>query len=226
MVISLRKIKDKLKNNKKKYVVIGIILLVVVVFYLFFSILINPVLVNTIELKARSISTRATNSAVSDVIMNSIVYDDLINIVTDELGNITMIQANTFEINNLSKDLAQTTETKIDEYGKKGVSIALGSFTGIPLFVGMGPEVKLRVSPIGSVYCSFSSEFESAGINQTIHRIYLNINSNVGVVLPLYTKRFTTTQHILVAESIIVGNVPEVYLYSDSLDTLLNFVPY
>lgn len=226
MVISLRKIKNKFKNNKKKYLITLIIVLIVIVAYAFFSLLINPVLVNTIELKAKSISTRAVNSAVSDVIMNSIVYDDLINIVTDELGNITMIQANTFEINNLSKDLAQTTETKIDEYGRKGMSIAVGSFTGIPLFVGLGPEIKLRVTPIGSVYSSFSSEFESAGINQTIHRIYLNINTNVGVVLPLFTKKFTTTQHVLIAESIIVGSVPEVYLYSDTLDSLLNFVPY
>lgn len=226
MVISLRKIRNSIKNNKKKYIIISVVLLITVVFISFFSLLINPVLVNTIELKAKSISTRAVNSAVSDVIMNSIVYDDLINIVTDEFGNISMIQANTFEINNLSKDLAQTTETKIDEYGKKGVSIALGSFTGIPLFVGLGPEIKLNVSPIGSVYSSFSSTFESAGINQTIHRIYLNINANVGVVLPLYTKKFTTTQHVLIAESIIVGNVPEVYLYSDTLDSLLNFVPY
>ena len=226
MVISLRKIRNKLKNNKKKYIITLIVVLIIIVAYAFFSLLINPVLVNTIELRAKSISTRAVNSAVSDVIMNSIVYDDLINIVTDELGNITMIQANTFEINNLSKDLAQTTETKIDEYGKKGMSIAIGSFTGIPLFVGIGPEIKLRVTPIGSVYSSFSSEFESAGINQTIHRIYLNINTNVGVVLPLFTKKFTTTQHVLIAESIIVGSVPEVYLYSDTLDSLLNFVPY
>ena len=226
MVISLRKIRNKLKNNKKKYIITLIVVLIIIVAYAFFSLLINPVLVNTIELRAKSISTRAVNSAVSDVIMNSIVYDDLINIVTDELGNITMIQANTFEINNLSKDLAQTTETKIDEYGKKGMSIAIGSFTGIPLFVGLGPEIKLRVTPIGSVYSSFSSEFESAGINQTIHRIYLNINTNVGVVLPLFTKKFTTTQHVLIAESIIVGSVPEVYLYSDTLDSLLNFVPY
>ena len=116
MVISLRNIRKKIVNNKKRILITVAILLVVVICYSFFSLLINPVLVNTIELRAKSISTRAMNSAVSDVIMNSIVYDDLINIVTDELGNITMIQANTLEINNLSKDLAQTTEIKIDEY--------------------------------------------------------------------------------------------------------------
>lgn len=226
MIISLSKIKTQIKKNKKKIMLTFILTSIFLVFYLAFGLVINPILVNTIELRAKSISTRAMNSAVSDVIMNSIVYDDLINIVTDELGNITMIQANSLEINNLSKDLAQSTENKIEEYGKKGVSIALGSFTGIPFLVGLGPSIKLNVSPIGSVYSTFSSEFESAGVNQTIHRIYLNINANVGVVLPLYTKKFTTSQHVLIAESIIVGSVPEVYLYSDSLDTLLNFVPY
>ena len=226
MVISLRKIKNKLMTNRKKYLIIISIIILVVFFYMFFSLLINPVLVNTIELKAKSISTRAMNSAISDVVGRSAIYDDLINIVTDEMGNISMIQANTLEINNLSKDLAKTTEVKIDEYGNMGVGIAVGSFTGIPLFVGLGPDIKLRVTPIGSVSSSFSSEFETAGINQTIHRIYLNINANVGVVLPLYTKKFTTTQHVLIAESIIVGSVPEVYLYADTLDSLLNFVPY
>lgn len=226
MVISLSKIKHKLKKNKKLIMFLAILTLIFLVFFLLFGLVINPVLVNTIELRAKSVATRAMNSAISDVIMNSIVYDDLINIVTDELGNISMIQANSLEINNLSKDLAQTTENKIEEYGKKGISIAVGSFTGIPFLVGLGPSIRLNVSPIGSVYSTFSSEFESAGVNQTIHRIYLNVNASVGVVLPLYTKRFVATQNVLIAESIIVGSVPEVYLYSDSLDTLLNFVPY
>ncbi len=226
MVISLSKIKTKLKKNKKTIITISVMVFVFMAFYLLFGLVVNPVLVNTIELRAKAIATRAMNSSISDVIMNSIVYDDLINIVTDEIGNISMIQANSLEINNLSKDLNQTTENKIEEYGKNGVSIALGSFTGIPFLVGLGPKIKLNVSPIGSVFSTFSSEFETAGVNQTIHRIYLNVNANVGVVLPLYTKRFTTTQNVLIAESIIVGSVPEVYLYSDQLDTLLNFVPY
>lgn len=226
MVINLSKIKTKLKKNKKTIITISVMVFVFMAFYLLFGLVVNPVLVNTIELRAKAIATRAMNSSISDVIMNSIVYDDLINIVTDEIGNISMIQANSLEINNLSKDLNQTTENKIEEYGKNGVSIALGSFTGIPFLVGLGPKIKLNVSPIGSVFSTFSSEFETAGVNQTIHRIYLNVNANVGVVLPLYTKRFTTTQNVLIAESIIVGSVPEVYLYSDQLDTLLNFVPY
>lgn len=226
MVISLSKIKNNLKKKKKRYIITICVFFVLIILYMVFSVIVNPVIINTIELRAKSISTRAMNSAVADVIMSSVIYDDLINIVTDEIGNISMIQANSVEINNLTKNLAQATENKIEEYGQKGVSIAVGSFTGIPLFVGMGPNINLRATPIGAVTCSFISKFESAGINQTIHRIYVDVTANVGVVLPLVTKKFTTKQQILVSESIIVGSVPEVYLHSDDLSTLLNFVPY
>ena len=221
-----RNVKAKIFKHKKGYKVTAIIVICILVCFLFCSIFINPILKNTIELRSKSLATTAMNSAIGDVVMNSIVYDDLINIVTDELGNITMIQANSLEINNLSKDLAQTTEKRIVEFGNKGVTIPLGSFTGIPLLVGVGPNIKLNVSPIGAVTCGFNSRFESAGINQTIHKIYLTVNAKVGVVLPLYSKRFEAKQQVLICESIIVGQVPEVYLYSDQLDTLLNFVPY
>lgn len=226
MIISIAKIKTNFKKRKKRYLVILCLFFAVVFLFMIFSVIVNPVIVNTIELRAKSISTRAMNSAIADVVMNSIIYDDLINIVTDDMGNISMIQANSVEINNLSKSLAQATENKIEQYGQKGVDVALGSFTGVPFFVGLGPKVTLRATPIGAVTCNFVSKFENAGINQTIHRIYVDITANVGVVLPLLTKKFTTKQQVLVSESIIVGSVPEVYLHSDDLSTLLNFVPY
>ena len=220
------KIKEHLKRNKKKYKIFLLLLSGVFLCVFVFGLLINPVLIGTIEMKTKSVSTKAINAAVGSVVKNGIVYEDLVNIVTDELGNISMIQANALEINNLSKELAQTTERMIDDFGELGVGIPLGSFSGIPILAGVGPSVNLKITPIGAVNCKFISKFEHAGINQTIHRIYININANVGIVMPLYTKKFVSTQEVLISESIIVGSVPEVYLYSDSLSTLLNFVPY
>lgn len=225
-ILSYKKLKSNIQKHKKGYKITCIVLICILICCTFLSLFINPILKNTIELRSKSLATSAMNSAISDVVMNTIIYDDLINIITDELGNITMIQANSLEINNLSKDLAQTTEKRIIEFGTKGVSIPIGSFTGIPLLVGVGPQIKLNVTPIGSVTCSFSSKFDSAGINQTIHRIYVTVNAKVGIVMPLYSRRFDAHQEVLICESIIVGQVPEVYLNSDQLDTLLNFVPY
>lgn len=219
-------LKNICKKHKKKVYAVSIIGIIFFMFFVFLKISINPIIIDTIEVKSKSIATRAMNSAIADVVMNSIVYDDLINIVTDEIGNISMIQANALEINNLSKDLAQTTEKKIDEYGTNGVFIPLGSFTGIPILVGRGPSVKIKVSPVGAVSCMFSSKFEHAGINQTNHKIYLKVVANIGIVMPLVSVKYQQEQQVLISESIIVGQVPEVYLYSDNLDNLLNFVPY
>jgi len=215
-----------MRFNKKKIARVGAICLIVVLAFFIFSVMVNPVVMDTIELKSKSLATRAMNSSIADVVMNSIIYDDLVNIISDEFGNISMIQANSLEINNLSKDLAQTCEVRIEEYGGKGVLIPLGTFTGIPLLVGRGPRIKVKMTPIGSVVCKFVSNFETAGINQTVHKIYVNIKANVGVVMPLSSRTFTAEQQVLISESVIVGQVPEVYLYSDTLDTLLNFVPY
>ena len=88
-----RKVKIKILKHKKGYKITAIVILCILICLLFFSIFINPILKNTIELRSKSLATTAMNSAIGDVVMNSIVYDDLINIVTDELGNITMIQA-------------------------------------------------------------------------------------------------------------------------------------
>ena len=216
----------KMGISKRKVVAIVSIFLSFVLICTVFSFMVNPVIMDTVEIKSRSLATRAMNSSVSDVVMNSIIYDDLVTIVSDEFGNITMIQANSLEINNLSKELALTCEERIGEYGKVGVSIPLGTFTGIPLLVGRGPRIAVKMTPIGSVVCKFVSHFDSAGINQTVHKIYVNITAKVSVIMPLSTRNLEAVQQVLISESVIVGQVPEVYLHSDTLDTLLNFVPY
>ena len=222
----IKLLSKKIKKYKKLIIVWTCLILFLFFIFFMFKNGINSIISDTVELKSKALATKAMNGAIADVVINSIVYEDLVNIITDELGNISMIQANALEINNLSKDLAQTTENKIEEYGRSGITIPIGSFTGIPILVGRGPKIKLKVNPIGAVNCSFLSQFESAGINQTNHKIYLKISADVGVVLPLLSKKYNTTRQVLISESIIVGQVPEVYLYSDTLDTLLNFVPY
>lgn len=217
---------SKIKSSRRKVVAVGIILVVLLILIVVFCVAINPVVMDTVEIKSRALATKAINNSISDVVMNAIVYDDLVNVISDEFGNISMIQANSLEINNLSKDLALTCEDRINEYGKVGVSIPIGTFTGVPLFVGRGPRIAVKMMPIGSVVCKFVSQFNSAGINQTIHKIYINISAKVSVIMPLGSRNLEAVQQVLICESVIVGQVPEVYLQSDTLDTLLNFVPY
>lgn len=192
---------------------------------IFFSYVVNPIIINTIELKSKSMTTQAINSAIADVLDGTITYNDLVNIVTNEIGDVELIQANTLKVNMLSKDIARSTETKLDTFGQSGIKIPLGTFTGMTFLVGKGPSLTLSTMPIGAVTCAFESMFESAGINQTAHRIYLNVTADVGVVLPFTTRKLRTSQAVMVSENIIIGKIPDVYLETSVLDRQLNFVP-
>ena len=192
---------------------------------IFFSYVVNPIIINTVELKSKSMTTQAINSAIADVLGGTITYNDLVNIVTNEIGDVELIQANTLKVNMLSKDIARSTETKLDTFGQSGIKIPLGTFTGMTFLVGKGPSLTLSTMPIGAVTCAFESIFESAGINQTAHRIYLNVTADVGVVLPFTTRKLRTSQAVMVSENIIIGKIPDVYLETSVLDRQLNFVP-
>ena len=80
---------------------------------------------------------------------------------------------------------------------------------------GLGPSIPFRIIPVSSVVCGFSSEFDSVGINQTKHSIYLNVVADISIVMPSRTKNFAVTTQILVGESVIVGRVPDTFLQSD-----------
>jgi sporulation protein YunB len=195
-------------------------------FVYFYKNNINNIITESIEIKCRALAVRAMNTAIGEVIMEKFVYEDLIDIVNNNNGEIALIRANAIEINNLSRDLSLLTEENINKLGNNGIKIPVGNFTGVPLLVGIGPNINLKIKPVGAVVCRFKSKFETAGINQTNHKIYLTISSNVSTVLPLVSSSIGAEQEVLISESIIIGKVPEVYLYSDQLDTLLNFVPY
>ena len=91
----------------------------------------------------------------------------------------------------------------------------LGAFTGVEAWAGFGPKVNLKIIPISNVECRFVSKFEEAGINQTKHSIYLKIVADISIILPSKTRNFASLTEVLIAESVIVGAVPDTYLQAD-----------
>jgi sporulation protein YunB len=206
-----QKIKRIFKISKKRFVKVMIVVLILLFFLIFFTYFVNPVVMDTVEIKSRALATRAINSSISDVVTDGVVYDDLINIVSDEFGNISMMQANSLQINALTRELAKNCEKKIEDIGRVGVTIPVGTFTGIPLLVGRGPRLSIKMIPIGSVICKFVSNFESAGINQTRHRIYLDVQASAHAYMGLCHLNETVDETIVLVETIIVGQVPQSY---------------
>lgn len=213
------------KRSVKKITITTIVIIVLFSCLFLWLFTANSALVNSVEVNSNALVTRAINSAVAEILTDKIAYDALISVERDEEGNITMINANSHEINALSREFAQKTEEKIEDFGVSGIAIPIGTFSGINILVGRGPAITAMVKPIGAVSCNFLTQFESAGINQTNHKILLQISVGVGVIMPLSTYTFSTKQDIILSESVLIGKVPQVYLNYTKPSPLLNLTP-
>ena len=211
---------------KFKIGIFFICIIAIIIFILvFLNNVVNPVIISTMAAKTRKLSQQAVESAIFETINDTLVYDRLITITRDENGDVILISTNSLQINLLARELVNIAQEKLEKIGTQGVNIPIGTLTGLPIFVGRGPEIKIKMLPIGNITCKFTSEFKSAGINQTNHKLYLTVNSNVSVILPIENQTVQTQTQIMIAESIIVGKIPETYLNSSSVDEMLNLIP-
>lgn len=164
------------------------------------------------EAKARQVATEAINDAVKHKIADSVNYQDLIFVQKDSQGRIVLMQPNIVRINQLVSDTTLYINNNLKELEKKEFSIPLGQVLGSQLLANYGPHINVKILPIGTVKTIVSDNFVEAGINQTRHRLYLNIESQVRVVVPLITSQIDVGTQVPVTDTIIVGQVPETYV--------------
>ena len=214
-----------IRKKRKIYMFFAFLFIVFAVFGCYTKFLITPLLVETCNATVKVNATKCINYSIAETMSQNISYDDLINIVTDSSGKISMIQANSVQINILSKMIDRITLSQLAKYSHSVLEIPLGAFTGISVLSGLGPKVSINIYPYGDVHCSFLSNFTSAGINQTIHKIYLNINVDIRVVLPVKTINVQNQGEVVLCESLIVGQIPDVYLQSNNLADMVNLIP-
>lgn len=220
-----KKRKRRLTHKTRVIVFLTILFAILLSVFLFFNLYINPVIITISEAKVQSITAQSVSSAIQTVINNSNVYDELIEIKTDADGKITAFQVHSVLINKLAREVGKLAQQNLQLAGSEGVDIPIGTLSGIPFLVGLGPSIYFKVQPIGTLTSSFFSEFTSAGINQTNHRIYMTMQASVSMVLPTASRTIKTSTQILLCESIIIGTVPATYLNSTSLDEMMNLIP-
>lgn len=167
--------------------------------------------------KAKSLATIISNEEATNV-MKDYEYDDIITIHKDEQGNITMIESNIIVINKIISDVAIRIQNSINNNEENDIGIRLGSFTGSKLLSGRGPKVPIKISAIGNVETEFRTEFQEAGINQTLHRIYLDVKCEVTILTPFKTITKDIKNQVILAENIIVGKIPQTYYNLEGLD--------
>lgn len=215
--------KYKKRKRRKACIILIAFLLFFVLTFVYVYCVVNPVVVEATRHMVYSLSTSAVSDAVYDVLNEeNVAYEDIVRIEYDNNDNITMISLDTIRLNLIARKFYQVAQVYLDNMGKNGIDVALGTFTGIPFLSGIGPKVNLKLVPIGAMTSVFESNLKSAGINQTNHSVYIKLYASVSMILPAYTATIDSVTEVLVAESVIVGKVPEIYFGSNSS---LNFTP-
>ena len=179
---------------------------------------ISPIFNALCEDKAKSIATIISNNEATNV-MKDHTYDELFTIEKDKDGNITMIKSNVIPINEIISDVAVKIQNSINERGKENIKIAIGSFTGSKLLSGRGPGIPIKISSIGNVETDLRSEFSAQGINQTLHRVYLQVDCEVSILTPYNTISEKVSNQVLLIENVIVGKIPNTYYNFDGIDS-------
>lgn len=194
-------------------VALFVIFAIIIALIFYYLKVICPIVVSLSEEKIRSVATRAVSEVVGDVLTEEGVnYSNLVNISYSSSGKIEMIEIDTVEVNILVRKMTEGVQDSFDKLGEEGIDIAIGTFTGIPFLYGIGPNVAVQLVPVGAVSTKINSKFVAAGINQTLHQLNFEITTGIGMVLPAKTQNFSTMLEVLICESVLVGDVPSVFL--------------
>lgn len=221
--ILVQRRKQKIKKNIIMFIIIFLISTLIGTF-IYIDNKLRPTITVIAETKAEELANKSINKAVASVIDNSVKYEDLINVKTGENDKITMMQANSIAMNEIASQVALEIQSEMKKIKTTSTYIPIGTALGSPLLAKYGPKIKVSIEPIGNVYVDFGTDFESSGINQTRHRIYLKAKTQVKVVVPLTTSTKEVKTQIPICETVIVGDVPQSYVNVPEKD-IVNVMP-
>jgi len=207
------------KVRKKRYIIyIFIFLLFLLYLYNYVDRNIKPTLIAVAEVRAKSVTTKAINDTIKSKIKEDINYENLILVKYDLEGRVSLMQANTILMNSIAADMALEVQEQLKNLSNSKVKVPLSN-TFNRYLINL-PSLNLQIQPQGSVNVGFATEFEEAGINQTRHRIYLIVSTDIRIIVPLISKTINITTNIPIAETVIIGDVPEQYFTIPSKEYL------
>ena len=175
--------------------------------------------------RAYSMAVETINRAVKQAMGQGVTYEELIDAQMDAQGRVSMLRANTMRMNELASQTALLAERELGSAENQVVEIPLGAALGVSFLSGFGPRLEVQILPVGAVHTSFDTEFETAGINQTRHKIFLNLRATVSLIVPTGSQLVEVTSTVPIAESIIVGEVPESCVDVNNEEDMLNLIP-
>ncbi len=185
---------------------------------------IEPVLVAFTKANAYTLAMRTTEEAIR-LNLGNVTYDSIVSEVFDENGKIVALRTNTRELNRISNDIAINIENNIANVDSGLLKIPIGLFFNAGILSGAGIKVRIKTAPLGDTKIDCISQFNSVGINQTRHRIILKVRTNFTIIAPVYVNDQYYEKEVVLAETILSGDIPDTYYQIDLNDEsdVLNF---
>lgn len=171
----------------------------------------TPLLAEMSEQKARSMVSAVVTKVLDGPLSESFKYDELVRLYRDENGNIHSVETDMIKLNRLTEAVSGYVKLELDTAEDRGVSVPLGALTGIDLFTSVGPIVYVDIRSFGTVQTEFGSDFSSEGNNRTRHNIYFTVKAELVIKSLFFNERTVVSEKIPVADTVIVGGVPERY---------------
>lgn len=201
---------------KKKYLIILLLLLLVIIFGSLIRKIAYPTFENLCKNRAIALAAKILNDE-TDITMKDYSYEDLVKVEKDNEGNVQLIDINIFVLNDIISHITENTQDEILKNRREELEIRLGALLGSKLFAGIGPKIEIKIDTVSNFSNSLKSEFYSVGINQSIHRIYLELSCEMSIITPINNIEETVRNQVLLVESIIVGETPDSYYEIESL---------
>ena len=182
---------------------------------------VRPYIQSISSYQAQIYGTRVINDAIyEELAKDNVRYDNLVTLTQNARGEITSLQTDMVALGRLRSRVTDAVLQEIDEMGKQDIYLSMGTLSGVQLLSGRGPDLNLKVVPSGYMTSEIENRFDSAGINQTQHQIMLKMDMRVLAIIPGYTVATDIHTEYCLAETVIVGTVPDTFLeLADSGDT-------
>ena len=211
--------KRRTKKSRAKRLLVFVLIILIAASYLFIT-----VANRTILPVVTAIATQRSVTLINEVINLSLIStindfgltgDDFYTANIDEAGRLTGLSVDTILVNQVASILAVDISQELSEDNPMAVGVPIGLFTGVPIFAGLGPDLAVNVIPTGEATVEYETSFTSAGINQINFQVWLVVETNMRIVIPLQETNITVSRRVPLVNTVFAGEVPEGMLLTD-----------
>ena len=207
------------KANKGKRVAVIALVIISLAVYMLLTVInrtILPVVTTLATQRSIALINDVINQSLADTIGNfALTSEDFYALTKDDAGRLNSLSVNTVLVNQVAAILAVDISRELSEEARMPISVPMGLFTGIPIFAGLGPQLPINVIPAGEATVEYETSFTSAGINQINFQVWLVVETNMRITIPLQEANIPVSRRVPLVNTVFAGEVPDGMLLTD-----------